>query len=68
VGSPELDETRGLATSRQDFLIRIQKKRNENTGITSLKIDLTGFGYFPGSHACAQKTRFPTGMDQKTDP
>ncbi len=35
---PELDEYRGLATSGKDFLIRIQKREIQNTGITSLKI------------------------------
>jgi DNA mismatch repair protein MutS len=44
---PELDEYRGLATSGKDFLIRIQKREIENTGITSLKIAFNKvFGYF----------------------
>jgi DNA mismatch repair protein MutS len=43
----ELDEYRGLATSGKDFLLRIQKREIENTGITSLKIAFNKvFGYF----------------------
>jgi len=44
---PELDEYRGLATSGKDFLVRIQKREIQNTGITSLKIAFNKvFGYF----------------------
>jgi len=43
----ELDEYRGLATSGKDFLIRIQKREIENTGISSLKIAFNKvFGYY----------------------
>jgi DNA mismatch repair protein MutS len=43
----ELDEYRGLATSGKDFLIRIQQREVENTGISSLKIAFNRvFGYY----------------------
>ena len=43
----ELDEYRGLATSGKDFLVRIQKREVENTGISSLKIAFNKvFGYY----------------------
>ena len=43
----ELDEYRGLATSGKEFLLRIQKREIENTGISSLKIAFNKvFGYY----------------------
>ena len=45
--SPELDEWRDIAYSGKDYLLRIQKKEAERTGISSLKISYNNvFGYF----------------------
>jgi len=43
----ELDETRALAHSGKDYLLGIQKRESEKTGITSLKIAFNNvFGYY----------------------
>ncbi|MDP1623879.1 MAG: DNA mismatch repair protein MutS [Bacteroidales bacterium] len=43
----ELDELRGLAYSGKDFLLQIQQREIERTGISSLKIGFTNvFGYY----------------------
>ncbi len=45
--SKELDELRNLAFSGKDYLVQIQKRECEKTGITSLKIGYNNvFGYF----------------------
>lgn len=45
--SPELDELRNLARSGKDYILGIQKRESERTGITSLKIGFTNvFGYY----------------------
>ena len=45
--SAELDEYRHLATSGKDYLIAIQQKEIDRTGISSLKIGFNNvFGYF----------------------
>jgi DNA mismatch repair protein MutS len=45
--SPELDELRKLAYSGKDYLVKIQQREIERTGITSLKIGYTNvFGYY----------------------
>ena len=45
--SQELDELRAIAFSGKDYLIRIQQREIERTGITSLKIGYTNvFGYY----------------------
>ena len=45
--SAELDELRELATSGKDYLINIQQREIERTGISSLKIGYTNvFGYY----------------------
>jgi len=45
--SPELDELRQMAFSGKDYLVRIQQREIEHTGITSLKIGYTNvFGYY----------------------
>jgi DNA mismatch repair protein MutS len=45
--SPELDELRKLAYSGKDYLVKIQQREVERTGITSLKIGYTNvFGYY----------------------
>jgi DNA mismatch repair protein MutS len=45
--SGELDEYRDIAYSGKDYLIKIQKREVENTGITSLKIGYNNvFGYY----------------------
>ena len=43
----ELDELRSIAFSGKDFLLNIQKRETERTGITNLKISYNNvFGYF----------------------
>ena len=43
----ELDELRKLAFSGKDYLLKIQQREIENTGISSLKIAFNGvFGYY----------------------
>jgi len=45
--SKELDELREIAYSGKDYLVNIQKREVENTGITSLKIGFNNvFGYY----------------------
>jgi DNA mismatch repair protein MutS len=44
---PELDEYRGLANTGKDFLVKIQQREVQNTGISSLKISFNKvFGYY----------------------
>jgi DNA mismatch repair protein MutS len=44
---PELDEYRGLANTGKDFLVQIQQREVQNTGISSLKISYNKvFGYY----------------------
>lgn len=43
----ELDELRGIATGGKDFLVNIQQRESEKTGISSLKISFNNvFGYY----------------------
>ncbi|MDP2040889.1 MAG: DNA mismatch repair protein MutS [Algoriphagus sp.] len=43
----ELDEYRGLANTGKDFLVKIQQREVQNTGISSLKISYNKvFGYY----------------------
>jgi DNA mismatch repair protein MutS len=43
----ELDELRGIKTNGKEFLLGIQQRESERTGITSLKIGFNNvFGYF----------------------
>ncbi len=45
--SEELDELRMLAYSGKDYLVQVQQREIENTGITSLKIGFNNvFGYY----------------------
>ncbi len=45
--SEELDELRSLAFSGKDFLVKIQQREQERTGISSLKIGFNNvFGYY----------------------
>ncbi|MEI6124365.1 MAG: DNA mismatch repair protein MutS [Bacteroidota bacterium] len=45
--SPELDELRKLAFSGKDYLLQIQQRESEQTGIPSLKIAFNNvFGYY----------------------
>lgn len=45
--SDELDELRNLSRSGKDFLMQIQKRETENTGISSLKVGYNNvFGYY----------------------
>jgi DNA mismatch repair protein MutS len=44
---PELDEYRGLANKGKDYLVQIQQREIQNTGISSLKISYNKvFGYY----------------------
>lgn len=44
---PELDELRHLAYSGKDYLLQIQQRESERTGITSLKVAFNNvFGYY----------------------
>lgn len=43
----ELDELRGIASGGKDFLVSIQQRESERTGISSLKINFNNvFGYY----------------------
>lgn len=43
----ELDELRGIASGGKDFLVSIQQRESERTGISSLKISFNNvFGYY----------------------
>lgn len=43
----ELDELRGISTSGKDYLLKIQQRESEHTGIPSLKIGYNNvFGYY----------------------
>ena len=45
--SPELDELRDIAYSGKDYLIKIQQREIERTGISSLKVSFNNvFGYY----------------------
>lgn len=45
--SLELDELRGLAYSGKDYLVQLQQREMEKTGISSLKVGFTNvFGYY----------------------
>lgn len=45
--SKELDELREISTNSKDFLLQLQQREIENTGIPSLKIGYTNvFGYY----------------------
>jgi len=45
--SAELDELRGLAYSGKDYLVKMQQREIERTGITSLKVSYNNvFGYY----------------------
>jgi len=45
--SEELDELRGLAYSGKDYLVKLQQREIERTGITSLKVSFNNvFGYY----------------------
>lgn len=45
--NPELDELRSISTSGKDYLLQIQQRESESTGIPSLKIGFNNvFGYY----------------------
>ena len=45
--SPELDELRSIAYSGKDYLLKVQQRKSEETGIPSLKIGFNNvFGYY----------------------
>jgi len=58
--SAELDELRNLSFSGKDYLVGIQKRESEATGITSLKIGFNNvFGYYLEA-TNAHKDKIPT--------
>jgi len=63
----ELDELRELAYSGKDYLVRIQQRESERTGISSLKIGFTNvFGYYlEVTHAHKEKVP-PDWMRKQT--
>lgn len=63
--SKELDELRELSFSGKDFLVGIQKRESETTGITSLKIGFNNvFGYYL-EVTNAHKDKVPEGWIRK---
>ncbi len=61
----DLDEYRSLAFSGKDYLLEIQKRESENTGITSLKIAYNKvFGYYL-EVSNTHKDKVPTGWIRK---
>ncbi len=45
--NPELDDLRNISFSGKDFLLQIQQRESENTGITSLKVGFNNvYGYY----------------------
>jgi DNA mismatch repair protein MutS len=45
--SPELDELRNIMNSGKDYLVQVQQRESERTGIPSLKVSFNNvFGYF----------------------
>ncbi|MEI6456510.1 MAG: DNA mismatch repair protein MutS [bacterium] len=63
--SPELDELRQMAFSGKDYLVKIQQREIERTGISSLKIGYTNvFGYYlEVTHA--HKEKVPADWQRK---
>ncbi len=63
--NPELDELRAMAFSGKDFLLQIQKREVERTGINSLKISYNKvFGYYL-EVSNANKDKVPTDWIRK---
>ena len=61
----DLDEYRSLAFSGKDYLLEIQKRESESTGITSLKIAYNKvFGYYL-EVSNTHKDKVPTGWIRK---
>ena len=52
----ELDELRNIASGGKEYLVNIQQREAEQTGIATLKIGFNNvFGYYLGSNQFAQK-------------
>ncbi len=61
----ELDELRGIASGGKDFLVNIQQREAERTGISSLKISFNNvFGYYL-EVTNSQKSKVPTDWIRK---
>lgn len=61
----ELDELRNIAFSGKDYLLQIQKRESEKTGITSLKVAFNNvFGYYI-EVTNAHKNKVPTDWIRK---
>jgi DNA mismatch repair protein MutS len=62
---PALDELRALATQGQDYLLQLQAREREKTGITSLKVGYNKvFGYYL-SVTHVHKDKVPSGWIRK---
>jgi len=63
--SPDLDELRKIAFSGKDYLVGIQQRESERTGITSLKISFNNvFGYYI-EVTNAHKSKVPSDWTRK---
>ena len=61
----ELDELRGIANGGKDFLVNIQQRETERTGISSLKINFNNvFGYYLEVNN-SQKNKVPADWIRK---
>lgn len=61
----ELDELRGIANGGKDFLVNIQQRESERTGISSLKISFNNvFGYYL-EVTNSQKNKVPSDWIRK---
>ncbi len=63
--SKELDDLRAIAFSGKDYLLKVQQRESERTGITSLKIAFNNvFGYYI-EVTNAHKSKVPTDWHRK---
>ena len=64
--SPELDELRNLLHSGKEYLLQMQQREIERTGITSLKVSFNNvFGYYIEVGIPTRKKYLPTGSANK---
>lgn len=63
--SPELDELRQLSTHGKDYLLQLQRRESERTGISSLKVAFNNvFGYYVEVRS-AHKDKVPEDWTRK---
>jgi DNA mismatch repair protein MutS len=66
--NPLLDELRNISSGGKEFLVTLQQREIEATGISTLKIGFNNvFGYFPGSYQFTE-TKSTGTVDPQTDP